>query len=141
MLSHFLFSGDDKKSTVSAFDLESTPLPRTRVVTLAACEAAGGMVVRGEGTLSLARPWLRAGAASVIASIWEIDDAASRRMFTSLHSQIAAGEHPAVALQRVQIAALGDKQTSFRDWAGLAAFGASPAAVKRTTLNKGMEDK
>jgi CHAT domain-containing protein len=132
MLSRLLFAaGDDASGALTAFDLETLSLGRTRVVTLAACEAGGGLSVRGEGTLSLARPWLRAGAASVIASIWEIDDTGARRLFTSLHELIASGTHPARALQHVQVTAAGDGRTAFRDWAGLAAFGAPPHSATR----------
>lgn len=127
MLSRLLFtSTGDADDALTSFDLERMAFTQARVVTLAACEAAGGVVVRGEGTLSLARPWLRAGAASVVASIWEIEDKGARDLFRSLHALIAAGVHPARALQRVQLAAAQGGRTNFRDWAGLAVFGATP---------------
>jgi CHAT domain-containing protein/tetratricopeptide (TPR) repeat protein len=127
LLSRLLFTASgDQPSALSAFELERLSLTRTRVVTLAACEAAGGLFVRGEGTLSLARPWLRAGAPSVVASIWDLDDASARSLFTSLHALIAGGTHPANALQRVQLDAIRGGRIPFRDWAGLAMFGAAP---------------
>jgi CHAT domain-containing protein len=83
-------------------------LPRTRLVVLAACRTAAGVVSRSEGALSLARPFLAAGVPNVIASLWDVDDALSRRFFVALHRALLADGEPLSALRRVQTAFLRD---------------------------------
>jgi CHAT domain-containing protein len=84
-------------------ELRPGDLSRARLVVLAACRTAGGPVSRVEGALSLARPFLAAGVPSVIASLWDIDDATSRRFFESFHRALIAGGEPVAALRQVQI--------------------------------------
>jgi CHAT domain-containing protein len=133
LLSRLLFTGSAEEGALSAFEIEHLPLDRTRIVTLAACEAARGVFVRGEGTLSLARPWLRAGVPSVVATIWEIDDTSARTLFSALHVLIARGVHPVLALQRIQRDASSGRVVPFRDWAGITAFGAAPGPDSSTS--------
>ena len=93
-------------------DLNRQRLRRTRVVTLAACRTAAGPVSRVEGSLSLSRPFLAAGVPDVVASLWDIDDALSRRFFVSLHRALARGEEPLIALRAVQLALLDGPESS-----------------------------
>jgi CHAT domain-containing protein len=44
------------------------------LVTLSGCETGLGRILAGEGAMSLARPFLIAGARQVLASLWKIDD-------------------------------------------------------------------
>jgi CHAT domain-containing protein len=46
---------------------------------LSACETARGRQRRGEGTLSLSRAFLYAGARSVVSSMWQVDDRETER--------------------------------------------------------------
>ena len=81
-------------------------LRRTRLVVLAACTTAGGAIRRGEGILSLARPFLAAGVPSVVATLWDIDDHASVAFFADFHARLAAGGQPARALRAAQLSAI-----------------------------------
>lgn len=65
---------------------------------LSACESGSGAVSVGGELLGLGAALLRAGVRSVIASLWQVDDAASRYLMTSLHEGLASGHPPAVAL-------------------------------------------
>src|SRR5207249_1164433 len=47
--------------TLLAEELYRTAMPATRLVVLAACATGSGRISRGEGPLSLARPFLHAG--------------------------------------------------------------------------------
>lgn len=106
-----------------ARDLEGWELPHTRLVVLAACETAFGSVYRGEGLVSLARPFLRAGSPAVVAALWDVDDSASRSMFSRFHHAYLAGNDAIRALRAAQLALIAEKDDDRpRDQAGWSAF-------------------
>jgi len=100
----------------------SCPAEKTRVVVLAACRTAAGAVSRVEGALSLGRPFLAAGVPDVVASLWDVDDAASRRFFVSFHRALLEEPDPLLALGKAQIAFLHADDVSLAHPASWAAF-------------------
>ncbi|HUL78413.1 MAG TPA: CHAT domain-containing protein [Vicinamibacteria bacterium] len=75
------------------------------VVVLSGCETALGRVLRGEGITGLVHAFLRAGADTVIASKWRVEDVATQELMVQLYKQmLAEGARPATALRRAQIA-------------------------------------
>jgi CHAT domain-containing protein len=97
-------------------------LPRTRVVVLAACRTAAGAVSRVEGALSLGRPFLAAGVPDVVGSLWDIDDADSRRFFVSFHRALLVEGDPLLALRKAQIAFIHGDDVSLAHPASWAPF-------------------
>ena len=73
------------------------------MVVLSACRTALGRELPGDGVTGLARAFLFAGASTVVASLWDVGDAASaelmRRFYRGL---LAEGKSPAAALQSAQ---------------------------------------
>jgi CHAT domain-containing protein/tetratricopeptide (TPR) repeat protein len=108
------------------YELAQHGLPRTRVVVLAACRTAAGSISRVEGTMSLGRPFLAAGVPTVVASLWDVDDAISRRFFVSFHRALLLERDPVRALRTAQIALLrsGDESLSHpANWAAFISIG------------------
>ncbi len=103
-------------------ELDGNALPRTRLVVLAACRTAAGAVSRREGALSLARAFLAAGVPNLVASLWDVDDALSRRFFVAFHRALLADGEPLSALRRVQTAFLHDADPTLSHPAAWAAF-------------------
>jgi CHAT domain-containing protein len=84
-------------------------LPRTRLVVLSSCESALGQYYRGEGMVSLARPFLAAGVPTVVASLWPVDSAATAPLMVSFHRERkAVGNRSAEGLRASQTKMLGD---------------------------------
>jgi CHAT domain-containing protein len=77
-----------------------------QLVVLAACSTAAGAISRGEGAMSLARPFLGAGIPLVIASQWDVDDRATAELFGVFHRQLAVMRDPVQALRTAQLALL-----------------------------------
>jgi CHAT domain-containing protein len=110
-------------------ELEARRLARTRVVVLAACRTAAGPVSRVEGALSLGRPLLAAGVPNVVASLWDVDDALSRRFFVALHRRLLVERDPLAAVRQAQIDLLqdGDPVLSHpASWAVFVSMGGIP---------------
>jgi CHAT domain-containing protein/Tfp pilus assembly protein PilF len=83
---------------------------RADVVMLSACETAVGQVRRYEGMYGLARAFLFAGARSVGASLWRVDDVSTARLMGVFYRGYALGVPKVEALRRAQVALLRDRQ-------------------------------
>ena len=62
------------------------------LVTLSACETGYGRILAGEGALSLARPFLIAGADQVLSSLWKVDDHRTTEFMTRFYRQLLVEE-------------------------------------------------
>lgn len=61
-------------------EIDGSDLKNAELVVLSACETGVGELVASEGAFSLQRAFHLAGARSVIASLWKVDDAATRTL-------------------------------------------------------------
>jgi CHAT domain-containing protein len=101
-------------------------LGRTRLVVLAGCRTASGSRSGFEGALGAARPFLGAGVPMVVASLWDVDDAASRTFFLEFHRRFLAGGDAATAVREAQIDFLRGKDPVLSHpsrWAGFVSLG------------------
>jgi len=73
------------------------------LVVLSACKTALGKDVRGEGLVGITRGFMYAGASSVVASLWNVDDAATAELMRLFYSNmLQRGMKPAEALRAAQ---------------------------------------
>ena len=79
---------------------------------LSACEAALGQDLSSEGIIGLPRAFLHAGAKSVIASLWKVNDQATAKLMADLYARIERGETPSSALRSAQLDMVNDDQWS-----------------------------
>lgn len=75
------------------------------LVVLSACETALADASKGDDLVGLNRGFLFAGAKSIVSSLWEVDDNATRDLMVSFYQQ-RAQYGKAGALRRAQLAAL-----------------------------------
>jgi CHAT domain-containing protein len=98
------------------------------LVTLSACDVGSGLVVGEEGISNLVRPFLIAGARTVVANLWESDDDFSRGLMREFYSRLAAGMDKGRALQQAKLEMIrkyGQDAASPRLWAGFIMVGES----------------
>jgi CHAT domain-containing protein len=84
---------------LSAIQVAGLTLDRTQLVVLAACDSARGALLRGQGTMSLRRAFLAAGARSVMGALWEVDDASTREFMMDFYRSLLQGQSPSYALR------------------------------------------
>lgn len=73
------------------------------LVVLSACRTALGKNVRGEGMLGLTRGFMYAGASSVVASLWKVDDEATAELMRQFYANMLRdGATPSAALRAAQ---------------------------------------
>lgn len=80
------------------------------LVVLSACQTALGKDVRGEGLIGLTRGFMYAGVPRVVASLWEVDDAATTELMKRFYRGLLQQKLPsAAALRAAQIEMLQKK--------------------------------
>ncbi len=96
--------GDD--GLLSALEASHLDLRATELVVLSACDTAGGVAENGEGVSGLVGAFQLAGAQQVIASLWRVDDEATRRLMSAFYrAWVPRGgkpAHAATALREAQ---------------------------------------
>ena len=113
---------------LTAQEIYSLDLGRTGLVVLAACETGNEYIPGSEGVTSLARAFLAAGAPTVVASLWSVDDRATADLFDSFYQFLLGGDDPVDALRKAQLGMLRGGNTADRPpqaWAAFEVIGAS----------------
>jgi CHAT domain-containing protein len=94
--------GQEQNGFVGLKDIYHLRAP-VNLVVLSACRTALGKDVRGEGLLSLTRGFMYAGASSVVASLWKVDDEATAELMRLFYvNMLQRGMTPATALRAAQ---------------------------------------
>ena len=76
----------------------------SELVVLSACDSALGEELRGEGLMGIARGFMYAGAKSVIASLWKVDDEATMELMSRFYRKMfRENRSPSDALRQAQI--------------------------------------
>lgn len=89
------------------------------LVVLSACQTALGQELRGEGLIGLTRGFLYAGASSVVASLWTVEDQATRKLMGLMYKHHLHDDLPVTsALHLAQREMALDPRYSPFHWAG-----------------------
>jgi len=119
MLSMFDRKGQQQDGFLQLYEIYNLKLSADLVV-LSACQTALGKDIRGEGIVSLTRGFMHAGAPRVVASLWNVDDAATADLMAHFYrAMIVDRLTPAAALRAAQLRLSKEKRyQSPYFWAG-----------------------
>jgi tetratricopeptide (TPR) repeat protein/CHAT domain-containing protein len=110
--SYLLMAGADEVSQrLTVAEIASLSLGRNGLAVLSACETALGEQVPGAALITLAAAFSQAGAQSIVASLWKVNDAATRDFMVAFHRALSSGGR-AAALQGAQLAVLREPRTA-----------------------------
>ena len=94
--------GNILNGVVGLQDVYSLRAPVDLVV-LSACQTGLGKDIRGEGLIGLTRGFMYAGATSVVASLWKVEDEATAELMKRFYTEMLKnGKTPAEALRLAQ---------------------------------------
>ncbi|MGH8521535.1 MAG: CHAT domain-containing protein, partial [Gammaproteobacteria bacterium] len=100
-----LRSGEDD-GVLTALEVAGLDLAGTELAVLSACETAVGAVQNGEGVYGLRRALVLAGVRTQIASLWKVDDAATKDLMIDYYRRLQAGAGRSQALREAQLTML-----------------------------------
>ncbi len=105
-----LFSGlhleDGMLTTLDIFNLH---LPAS-LVTLSACQTGRGVIGGGDELMGVMRAFLAAGAASLLLTLWRVEDEITARLMGDFYTFLQAAHPKTVALQQAQIRMIAQHQ-------------------------------
>lgn len=112
---------------LTAADVYGMNLSRARLVVLSACQTGVERYYRGEGAIGIARPFIKAGAALVVASLWPVASEQTARLMVAFHRHRKLdGLSTTRALRQAQLDLLNSPEANLQDphaWAAFAAIG------------------
>ena len=97
----YLAKGEEADGVLTVGDLYTLRFDAD-LVTLSACETGLGRVANGDDVIGLTRGFLYAGARSIVASLWEVDDSATGQLMLSFYRNLQ-GTDKREALRLAQI--------------------------------------
>jgi CHAT domain-containing protein len=110
--------GDDGLLTVG--ELFGVAMP-ARLVTLSACDTALGDIKGADEVVGFTRALLYAGARTIVASLWKVDDLATRDLMVAFYAGVLSSDRE-TSLRRAQ-QATRDLHPHPYFWAGFQAYG------------------
>ena len=72
------------------------------LVVLSACQTGLGDISQGEGVFGLQRGFKKAGANSILMSLWEVNDEATQILMTQFYKNFVSGQSKRQSLQSAQ---------------------------------------
>jgi CHAT domain-containing protein len=119
---------DGQLSMADVFNLELTGA----LVTLSACETGRSRVTGGDEVIGLSRGFLYAGAATVVQSLWRVEDGSTARLMTAFYAALDAGAPVGAALRSAQVRLLAERGEHPFFWAPFQVIGDSDRLAAST---------
>jgi CHAT domain-containing protein len=92
-------------AVMTAEEIAGLDLSTCELAVLSACETGRGAVAGGEGVLGLQRAFHQAGARTVVASLWKVDDQATSALMALFYAKLWREHLPPIeALRNAQLA-------------------------------------
>ncbi len=82
------------------------------LIFLSACETGTGEVIKEEGVFSLARCFFKAGARSVISTLWNINDQISKEQVLAIYDNLSRGMPKDEAIRQMQLSFIDNPDVS-----------------------------
>jgi CHAT domain-containing protein len=93
----------DGDGILTAFEASGLDLEGTELVVLSACETGVGKVTNGDGVYGLRRALVIAGAQTLVMSLWQVDDEATKDLMVGYYARLARGKSRSAALRDTQL--------------------------------------
>ena len=93
---------DVEDGILTAKEIADVDLRGLDMVVLSACQTGLGDISQGEGVFGLQRGFKKAGANSILMSLWEVNDEATQILMTQFYKNLVSGQSKRQSLQYAQ---------------------------------------
>ena len=125
----YLSGRTEAEGKLTMAEVQELDLPRARLVVLSECDSFKGEL-KADGVIGITRAFVAAGAPTLVASLWEVSDIATRKLMTRFYDALlgpeAAGD-VAVALQ-VAMVSMRREGWTVSEWAAFVVYGLASAS-------------
>ncbi|MCS6882818.1 MAG: CHAT domain-containing protein [Oscillochloridaceae bacterium] len=119
-----LAPGGEADGALEVHEVYGLALEKANLVVLSACQTQLGAHSRGDDLVGLNRAFIYAGAPTVVASLWNVNDEATSKLMTAFYQELRAGKGKAEALQAAQATLRADARYAHPYyWAGFVLTG------------------
>ena len=124
-LSHLALTPDQKNDgKLEMHELFDLDWRGVSLVTMSACSSGKGKLGAGDDLVGLTRGFMFAGAPSILCSLWDVDDEATRTLMVSFYKNYLSGMSKPEALRKAQVAMQKNKKWSHPYfWSAFVLFG------------------
>jgi len=95
-------SMDEDDGILTAQEISKLDFRKLDLVVLSACETAKGDIMQGEGVFGLQRGFKKAGAKSILMSLWKVSDAATNMLMSEFYINLCNGKDKHESLRMAQ---------------------------------------
>ena len=122
LLSGLVFAGANRESThgendgiLTSQEIAFLPLEGVETAVLSACETGLGEFAGGEGLIGIQRAFQIAGVKTTVASLWKVDDQATRKLMELFYSNLLEKSMSRLdALREAQLTILNNPESIYR---------------------------
>lgn len=111
----YLWPDSSSDGILFAYELLRHDLRGLDLITLSACETSLGRIDIGDNLRGMSASALIAGAATVIGTLWPVENTAAITFFGSLHTELAKGANKRESFRMAQTVTRS-KHPQYRDW-------------------------
>lgn len=107
----YVHFGAKENESLKVYDYEiSSHRFNNSLVVLNACETFQGKMYKGEGVYNLSQSFMIGGAASVISTLWKIEDQSAARLMSKFYENVKHGYHYETSINMAKRAILSESQ-------------------------------
>lgn len=120
----FLSGATATEGVLSMSEVQELDMQKAKLIVLSECDSFRGKLT-SDGVIGITRAFMAAGAPTLIASLWQVDDHATRVLLTSFYDLLlgeAAGD-AAVALQQAMVQMIRTGRYAVSKWAAFVVYG------------------
>ncbi len=133
----YLAFGNDSTQLLYSREIYGLPI-QANLVVLSACQSGDGELIESQGVLGLATAFAATSTRSMLASLWNVNDASTRRLILNYYKYLKDGVEKDEALRQAKLDYLSSvpksKQHPFY-WAGFVQIGSSDSIDFKQTSN------
>ncbi len=123
----YLAFGNSNEDLLYSREIYGLPI-YSNLVVMSACETGGGELVKSQGVLGLTSAFASTAAQSIVASLWNVNDASSQQIMANFYKGLKSGQAKDEALRSAKMAYIASVPNSQRHpcyWAGFVQYGST----------------